>query len=89
MNDYEAFNLELEDGPHVAIPRSIRGDFSLLTAPSGRSACFILIGLADRTHYTFRSSFLPPSWATGSSMVDMAGHRFQVAKQNVQRKKEA
>lgn len=35
VDDYEAFNLGLEDGPHVAIPRSIRGDFSLLTAPSG------------------------------------------------------
>lgn len=35
VDDYEAFNLGLEDGPHIAIPRSIRGDFSLLTAPSG------------------------------------------------------
>jgi len=35
VNDYETFNLGLEDGPHIAIPRSIRGDFLLLTAPSG------------------------------------------------------
>jgi tyrosinase len=36
MSDYNSFNLGLEDGPHVAIPRSIRGDFSMLTAPSGK-----------------------------------------------------
>ena len=35
LDDYEAFNIGLEDGPHIAIPRSIRGDFSLFTAPSG------------------------------------------------------
>jgi tyrosinase len=35
VEDYESFNLGLENGPHLAIPRSIRGDFSLLTAPSG------------------------------------------------------
>ena len=39
LEDYEAFNLGLEDGPHIAIPRSIRGDFSLLTAPSGMYSC--------------------------------------------------
>ncbi|KAF2204311.1 monooxygenase [Delitschia confertaspora ATCC 74209] len=32
--NYNSFNLGLENGPHLAIPRSIRGDFSLLTAPS-------------------------------------------------------
>ena len=32
---YNEFNLGLEDGPHIAIPRSIRGDFLLLTAPFG------------------------------------------------------
>jgi tyrosinase len=36
LNDYNEFNLGLENGPHLAIPRSIRGDFSLLTAPSGK-----------------------------------------------------
>ncbi|KAJ4366488.1 hypothetical protein N0V83_008124 [Neocucurbitaria cava] len=36
LDDYESFNLGLEHGPHLAIPRSIRGDFSLLTAPSGK-----------------------------------------------------
>jgi tyrosinase len=34
-DDYEEFLLKLEDGAHIAIPRSIRGDFSMLTAPSG------------------------------------------------------
>ena len=32
-----SFNLGLEGGPHIAISRSIRGDFSMLTAPSGKS----------------------------------------------------
>ena len=39
VDEYDAFNLGLEDGPHIAIPRSIRGDFSLLTAPSGVYKC--------------------------------------------------
>ncbi|KAF1953408.1 Di-copper centre-containing protein [Byssothecium circinans] len=34
LDEYDAFNLGMEHGPHLAIPRSIRGDFSLLTAPS-------------------------------------------------------
>ena len=33
--DYSSLNLDLEHGPHVAIPRSINGDFSLHTAPFG------------------------------------------------------
>lgn len=35
--DYETFNLGLENGPHIAIPRSINGDFSLHTAPFGKN----------------------------------------------------
>ncbi|PVH93604.1 Di-copper centre-containing protein, partial [Periconia macrospinosa] len=34
LDGYEEFNLGVEHGPHLAVPRSIRGDFSLLTAPS-------------------------------------------------------
>ena len=34
-DDYEAFNLGLEDSAHNALPLIIRGDFSLFTAPSG------------------------------------------------------
>ena len=33
--DYDSLNLGLEDGPHVAIPKSINGDFSLHSAPFG------------------------------------------------------
>lgn len=33
--DYDKLNLGLENGPHVAIPKSINGDFSLHTAPFG------------------------------------------------------
>ena len=36
--DYETFNLGLENGPHIAIPKSINGDFSLHTAPFGESS---------------------------------------------------
>jgi len=31
---YNSFNLGLENGPHIAIPRIIQGDFEMLTAPS-------------------------------------------------------
>ena len=37
-SSYNAFNLGLENGPHIAIPRIIQGDFEMLTAPSGTSA---------------------------------------------------
>ena len=33
---YEDFNLGLENGPHLAIPYSVRGDFYRFTAPYGR-----------------------------------------------------
>lgn len=36
--DYNGLNLGLEHGPHVAIPKSINGDFSLHTAPFGESS---------------------------------------------------
>lgn len=32
--DYATFNLGVEDGPHLSIPRSIHGDFSTVTAPA-------------------------------------------------------
>ena len=35
LDDYNTLNLGLENGPHVAIPKSINGDFSLHTAPFG------------------------------------------------------
>lgn len=34
-DDYETFNLGLERAAHLAIPRSVRGDFLLFTAPAG------------------------------------------------------
>lgn len=33
--DYQSINLGLEHGPHLAIPKSVNGDFSLHTAPFG------------------------------------------------------
>ena len=41
--DYETLNLGLENGPHIAIPRSVNGDFSLHTAPSGEYCIFIAL----------------------------------------------
>lgn len=35
LPDYEAFNLGLEDGPHLNIPKIIHGDFKFFTAPYG------------------------------------------------------
>lgn len=35
LPDYESFNLGLEKGPHLAMPKIIRGDFQYFTAPNG------------------------------------------------------
>ena len=35
LQDYDAFNLGLERGPHNNVPRIIRGDFAPFTAPNG------------------------------------------------------
>lgn len=35
LPDYESFNLGLEKGPHLAVPKIIRGDFQYFTAPNG------------------------------------------------------
>ncbi|MDI1484948.1 MAG: hypothetical protein OHK93_000082 [Ramalina farinacea] len=32
--DYRSLNLGLENGPHIAIPKSVNGDFSLHSAPA-------------------------------------------------------
>ena len=37
---YESFNLRLEDMAHNAIPRSVRGDFAIFTAPYGKLFLF-------------------------------------------------
>ena len=42
VDDYEAFNLGLEDGPHIAIPRSIRGDL-LATHGTVRCVGFLIV----------------------------------------------
>ena len=33
---YEAFNLGMEQGPHLAMPHGVLGDFLVDTAPNGR-----------------------------------------------------
>ena len=42
-DDYEEFNLGMEHGPHIAIPKSVNGDFSVHTAPFGEflSLCIL------------------------------------------------
>lgn len=35
VEDYMAFVLGVEDGPHLSIPRAVHGDFSTITAPAG------------------------------------------------------
>ena len=35
IEEYSVFNLALEDGPHSAVPHSVRGDALLFTAPYG------------------------------------------------------
>lgn len=36
LSDYKSFNLGLEDGPHLAVPKIIHGDFQYFTAPNGQ-----------------------------------------------------
>ena len=38
IQEYESFYLQLENGPHLAIPYSIRGDFYRFTAPYGKTS---------------------------------------------------
>jgi tyrosinase len=40
--DYYSFTLNLEEGPHAAIPSTILGDFSTFTAPNGKKPFRIL-----------------------------------------------
>ena len=44
--DYATFNLGVEDGPHLSIPRSVHGDFSTVTAPAGLSHSHGLISVS-------------------------------------------
>ena len=37
IGDYDTFNVMIENGPHLAIPLGVRGDFDGLTSPYGRS----------------------------------------------------
>jgi hypothetical protein len=71
LNSYDAFNLGLEHGPHLAIPRAIRGDFSLLTAPSGKLIRIVAICTANSV-FLNRSCILPSSRAAGPLVVEMA-----------------
>ena len=75
IEDYDSFNLGLENGPHIAIPKSIHGDFSLHTAPFGISPALTprlrLLRLMN-TDNVFRSGLLPPPYTAGSHVVALA-----------------
>lgn len=58
--NHATFNLGVEDGPHLSIPRSIHGDFSTVTAPAG---WWHFRGLSIRADPVHRSSLFPPSYA--------------------------
>lgn len=79
-NDYEAFNLGLEDGPHIAIPRSIQGDFSMFTAPY--SLLHVIALLKDSTNFCVDPVFsshhtqLDRLWWTWQQ-TDMRNHKWQ------------
>lgn len=40
IEDYSAFNLEIEHGPHLAMPHGALGDFLMDTAPYGKLSSF-------------------------------------------------
>ena len=70
--DYNTFNLMLEDGPHDAVPRSIRGDFSLFTAPYGK---VLLVPFHTDLHLLTpcsRSGILPSPHPARPALVDLA-----------------
>lgn len=74
-DDYNSFNLGLENGPHVAIPKSINGDFSLHTAPSGSSYFHELLRPPNTNHIS-RPCLFPPPYAIGPNMVALAAHKY-------------
>ena len=71
---YNNLNLGLENGPHIAIPKSINGDFSLHTAPFGKN--FIIVTSRwDISNFISRSGLLPTPHTAGSALVAVAAYR--------------
>ena len=67
-HNYQDFNLGLEDGPHLGIPFGVRGDFLQFTAPYGKH----ILSMVFSNVKVYRSVVLPPSYPSGSSLVDLA-----------------
>jgi hypothetical protein len=66
IDDYEEFNLGLEDAAHASIPHIVRGDFLMFTAPYGK--CYLPVFMASiQSGYGFllltRSRFFPSPYA--------------------------
>lgn len=74
LSEYNSLNLGLENGPHNAIPRSINGDFSLQTAPSGKMSTPYNLSTCARafTKPVNRPCVLPPSHPARPNVVAMA-----------------
>jgi hypothetical protein len=72
IGTYEDFNLAVEDGPHLSIPRFVHGDFSTITAPAGKSFLLHLRWCLGECLMIFRSGVLSTSCAARSSLVEVA-----------------
>ena len=67
-DDYQSFLQELEDGPHLAIPQGIGGDFFYTVAPYGQKPAATEMRCAN----SVRSTLLPPSHSARPDMVEVA-----------------
>jgi tyrosinase len=73
IKDYETFNLAVEDGPHLSIPRFVHGDFSTITAPAGKSWSFPLLCLVcGGTH-----NYIDPVFFLHHAQLDRLWWRWQ------------
>lgn len=75
IKEYEKFYLALENGPHLAIPYSVRGDFYRFTAPYGKFSGRELVSrcLCDKgADSERRSDLFLASYTTRQVMVAVA-----------------
>ena len=77
LPDYDAFNIGLENGPHLAIPKIIAGDFQYFSAPNGMVFSFGRDLVCWKTNLAvLRSCILFASHTDRSYMVDVAADQF-------------
>lgn len=68
--NYEEFDMTLQSGPHLSIPFSINGDFSVHSAPQGMSPKFAFDQDSDCRY--LRPYFFLASYAIGQIVVEVA-----------------